>query len=390
MKRGLAALLLLMGVGMMSANAAAQTTMNVFFTERAMERGQSRMLMELTRREFPQAEWQSEMQTDTGRSLRELILADDLPEIVICAPGEAYGWAKEGVFEALDACAGDMAAVNSQVVSACTEDDRLYMAPLTATQRQIAVNRRMLERRRLGYLTSVVDHPVWYPMEFDQLLEEFELAKAPAVEIWKPSPENCAALEALIQAIYGGTMLAEDGRHSQIEHVNVRAGLEWLRERVKSGMIVQVESRQEALDHFLNGKTALFIDWTQEDEQRCARQLRENGIELMTVPYPTATGFTIRSFELTGACIPVGLEGEVHAMAEKAVAFWRTDERAQSVLDGGSIAQDDAVWLPLQDTSEVGTTLRRMMCGIVQEVLAGRNSPAEALRLAQAALDAMN
>ena len=77
-------------------------------------------------------------------------------------------------------------------------------------------------------------------------------------------------------------------------------------------------------------------------------------------------------------------------MAEKAVAFWRTDERAQSVLDGGSIAQDDAVWLPLQDTSEVGTTLRRMMCGIVQEVLAGRNSPAEALRLAQTALDAMN
>ena|GEM_PF-1065685 len=390
MKRGLAALLLLMGVGMMSANAAAQTTMNVFFTERAMERGQSRMLMELTRREFPQAEWQSEMQADTGRSLRELILADDLPEIVICAPGEAYGWAKEGVFEALDACVGDMEAVNSQVISACTEDDRLYMAPLTATQRQIAVNRRMLERRRLGYLTSVVDHPVWYPMEFDQLLEEFELAKAPAVEIWKPSPENCAALEALIQAIYGGTMLTEDGRHSQIEHVNVRAGLEWLRERVKSGMIVQVESRQEALDHFLSGKTALFIDWTQEDEQRCARQLRENGIELMTVPYPTATGFTIRSFELTGACIPVGLEGEAHAMAEKAVAFWRTDERAQSVLDGRSIAQDDAVWLPLQDTSEVGTTLRRMMCGIVQEVLAGRNSPAEALRLAQAALDAMN
>ena len=390
MKRGLAALLLLMGVGMMSANAAAQTTMNVFFTERAMERGQSLMLMELTRREFPQAEWQSEMQTDTGRSLRELILADDLPEIVICAPGEAYGWAKEGVFEALDACAGDMAAVNSQVVSACTEDGRLYMAPLTATRRQIAVNRRMLERRRLGYLTSVVDHPVWYPMEFDQLLEEFELAKAPAVEIWKPSPENCAALEALIQAIYGGTMLTEDGRHSQIEHVNVRAGLEWLRERVKSGMIVQVESRQEALDHFLSGKTALFIDWTQEDEQRCARQLRENGIELMTVPYPTATGFAIRSFELTGACIPVGLEGEAHAMAEKAVAFWRTDEWAQSVLDGGSIAQDDAVWLPLQDTSEVGTTLRRMMCGIVQEVLAGRNSPAEALRLAQAALDAMN
>ena len=226
-------------------------------------------------------------------------------------------------------------------------------------------------------------------MEFDQLLEDFALAKTPAVEIWEPRPENCAALEALIQAIYGGTMLTEDGRHSQIEHVNVRAGLEWLRDRVRNGMIAQAESRQDALEHFLSGKTALFIDWTQADAQRNARQLRENGIELVTMPYPTATGLTIRSFELTGACIPVGLETQAHAMAAKAVAFWRTDERAQGVLDGGSIRQDDAVWLPLQDTSEVGTTLRRLMCGIIKDVLEGKNTPADALRLAQAALDAM-
>ena len=154
-------------------------------------------------------------------------------------------------------------------------------------------------------------------------------------------------------------------------------------------MIAQAESRQDALEHFLSGKTALFIDWTQADAQRNARRLRENGIELVTVPYPTATGLTIRSFELTGACIPVGLETQAHAMAAEAVAFWRTDERAQSVLDGGSIRQDDAVWLPLQDTSEVGTTLRRLMCGIIKDVLKGENTPTDALRLAQAALDAM-
>ena len=387
MKRALTVLLLLMCAVTMSA--AAQPQMDVYVAADTLNQEVAERLMELTRSEFPQAEWSCEMQTNTGRSLRELILADDVPEIVICAPRDACVWAKEGLFEGLDACAGDMEAVNSQVISACTEDGRLYMAPLTATQRQIAVNRRLLERRHFDYLTSVTEHPVWYPMEFDQLLEDFALAKTPAVEIWEPRPENCAALEALIQAIYGGTMLAEDGRHSQIEHVNVRAGLDWLRDRVRNGMIAQTESRQDALEHFLSGKTALFIDWTQADAQRNARQLRENGIELVTVPYPTATGLTIRSFELTGACIPVGLETQAHAMAAKAVAFWRTDERAQSVLDGGSIRQDDAVWLPLQDTSEVGTTLRRLMCGIIKDVLKGKNTPADALRLAQAALDAM-
>ena len=386
-KRVLTVLLLLMCAVTMSA--AAQPQMDVYVAADTLNQEVAERLMELTRSEFPQAEWSCEMQTNTGRSLRELILADDVPEIVICAPRDACVWAKEGLFEGLDACAGDMEAVNSQVISACTEDGRLYMAPLTATQRQIAVNRRLLERRHFDYLTSVTEHPVWYPMEFDQLLEDFALAKTPAVEIWEPRPENCAALEALIQAIYGGTMLAEDGRHSQIEHVNVRAGLDWLRDRVRNGMIAQTESRQDALEHFLSGKTALFIDWTQADAQRNARQLRENGIELVTVPYPTATGLTIRSFELTGACIPVGLETQAHAMAAKAVAFWRTDERAQSVLDGGSIRQDDAVWLPLQDTSEVGTTLRRLMCGIIKDILEGKNTPADALRLAQAALDAM-
>lgn len=387
MKRVLTVLLLLMCAVTMSA--AAQPQMDVYVAADTLNQEAAEQLMELTRSEFPQAEWSCEMQTNTGRSLRELILADDVPEIVICAPRDACVWAKEGLFEGLDACVGDMEAVNSQVISACTEDGRLYMAPLTATQRQIAVNRRLLERRHFDYLTSVTEHPVWYPMEFDQLLEDFALEKTPAVEIWEPRPEDCAALEALIQAIYGGTMLTEDGRHSQIEHVNVRAGLEWLRDRVRNGMIAQAESRQDALEHFLSGKTALFIDWTQADAQRNARRLRENGIELVTVPYPTATGLTIRSFELTGACIPVGLETQAHAMAAKAVAFWRTDERAQGVLDGGSIRQDDAVWLPLQDTSEVGTTLRRLMCGIIKDVLEGKNTPADALRLAQAALDAM-
>lgn len=387
MKRVLTVLLLLMCAVTMSA--AAQPQMDVYVAADTLDQEVAERLMELTRSEFPQAEWSCEMQTNTGRSLRELILADDVPEIVICAPRDACVWAKEGLFERLDACAGDMEAVNSQVISACTEDGRLYMAPLTATQRQIAVNRRLLERQHFDYLTSATEHPVWYPMEFDQLLEDFALEKTPAVEIWEPRPEDCAALEALIQAIYGGTMLTEDGRHSQIEHVNVRAGLEWLRDRVRNGMIAQAESRQDALEHFLSGKTALFIDWTQADAQRNARRLRENGIELVTVPYPTATGLTIRSFELTGTCIPVGLETQAHAMAAKAVAFWRTDERAQGVLDGGSIRQDDAVWLPLQDTSEVGTTLRRLMCGIIKDVLEGKNTPADALRLAQAALDAM-
>ena len=186
MKRVLTVLLLLMCAVTMSA--AAQPQMDVYVAADTLDQEVAERLMELTRSEFPQAEWSCEMQTNTGRSLREVMLADDVPEIVICAPRDACVWAKEGLFEGLDACAGDMEAVNSQVISACTEDGRLYMAPLTATQRQIAVNRRLLERQHFDYLTSATEHPVWYPMEFDQLLEDLALAKIPAVQILAPRP----------------------------------------------------------------------------------------------------------------------------------------------------------------------------------------------------------
>lgn len=87
MKRVLTVLLLLMCAVTMSA--AAQPQMDVYVAADTLDQEAAEQLMELTRSEFPQAEWSCEMQTNTGRSLRELILADDVPEIVICAPRDA-------------------------------------------------------------------------------------------------------------------------------------------------------------------------------------------------------------------------------------------------------------------------------------------------------------
>ena len=74
-------------------------------------------------------------------------------------------------------------------------------------------------------MTNAIEHPIWYPMEFDQLLEEFALADHPALEIWPAEPETCGALEALLQALYGGAWLTEGGETGQADHINVQAAL---------------------------------------------------------------------------------------------------------------------------------------------------------------------
>ena len=249
-----------------------------------------------------------------------------MPDLIVCAPSEASLWVSDGLFIALDGCLTDAPRISEPVLDACVQDETLFMLPLTAKHRQMAVNRRLLEKRRMGYMANTIEHPIWYPMEFDQLLEEFALADHPALEIWPAEPETCGALEALLQALYGGAWLTEGGETGQANHINVQASLEWLRDRVQGGLIARVGSREEALTHFLNGETALFMDWRTGDERRCARELEKNGVELLTMPYPSSTGFVIRSFELTGVCVAAGANS---ALAMRAAAL---DETAASAV----------------------------------------------------------
>ena len=364
-KRVLAALLLLCAVTV-GMDAAAQTQMNVYFAANAMDEETAGALMERTRQAFPQAQWRAIGPTEE-RDLRALILGDDMPDLIVCAPSEASLWVSDGLFIALDGCLTDASRISEPVLDACVQDETLFMLPLTAKHRQMAV-------------------PIWYPMEFDQLLEEFALADHPALEIWPAEPETCGALEALLQALYGGAWLTEGGETGQADHINVQAALEWLRDRVRGGLIARVGSREEALTHFLNGETALFMDWQTGDERRCARELEKNGIELLTMPYPSSTGFVIRSFELTGVCVAAGANS---ALAMRAAAFWHEDAQAQRALGERGIWKDDAVWLPEIDATQKGLTLRRLMCEAIESALSGESAPKDALRLVQTTLDAM-
>ena len=388
-KKVLAAILLAIGGMMAGTGAMAQVQMDVYFTANAMERETAERLMELTRRAFPQAQWNCRQAEDEESDLRALILADDVPEIVVCAPGEANLWVSDGLFAALDGRVTDADRIDEQVLGACVQDESLFMLPLVARHRQMAVNRRLMEKRRLDSMTNPIEHPLWYPMEFDQILEEFALADHPALEIWPAEPENSGALEAMLQALYGGAWLDEKGECAQAEHVNVRAALEWLQDRVKGGLIARAESRDEALTNFLNGETAIFMDWQSAYSRLYARELEKNGVEIVEMPYPSSTGFVIRSFELTGACVAAGTDNAKRELAMRAIAFWHEDAQTQMALGDRGIWQDDAVWLPEIDATQKGMTLRRLMCEAVEAVLGGECAPKDALRLVQAAMEAM-
>lgn len=93
----------------------------------------------------------------------------------------------------------DADRIDEQVLGACVQDESLFMLPhCRAPTADGRSNRRLMEKRRLDSMTNPIEHPLWYPMEFDQILEEFALADHPAMEIWPAEPENSGALEAML------------------------------------------------------------------------------------------------------------------------------------------------------------------------------------------------
>ncbi|MDO5299283.1 MAG: extracellular solute-binding protein [Clostridia bacterium] len=379
--------LLLLAAGMQAA-CAEQTDMQVYIAEGALERETAQRLLALLGRAYPQAEWVAVFQEETGESLREMVLEDRAPQLAICTPQEAAPWAKEGLLVPLDGRISDAQMIQRQVLDACRQGDSVFMAPLAARHRQMIVNRRMLEKRRLSYMMNTIEHPVWYPTEFYQILEEFMLADIPALEIWPAQPQDCAALEALVQAIYGGALLSEDGKTCVANNGATLAGLSWLREMVAGGMITYAGSREEALEHFLAGETAFFIDWTDEEERLHARELRD--MDWFVMPYPTASGLPIRSFDVAGVAAFMGTDAAQRAIALQAIAFLHENAQTQLILGDRAIWQDDAIWLPCLSASSMGTTLRSLFCEAVNSVMEQGQTPEQALRVLQAAMEAAN
>ncbi|MBQ7887709.1 MAG: carbohydrate ABC transporter substrate-binding protein [Clostridia bacterium] len=360
--------------------AAAQEAMRLYVGEGAMEEGHVRQLMALLEED---AQWTL---MEDERTLRELVLAGDAPDLAICAPAEAQPWAREGLLLPLHTHIGSQQRMQRQVLDLCVHREELFMAPLVARHRQMAVNVRMLEELGLGYMLDSQTYPVWYPAQFYQIMEEFLIKDEIAVDVWRAQMDDSAAIEALTQAVFGGMLLSEDGLSCTANSMNMRAGVQWLSDCIDDGMIGYCQTREDALARFLSGETAIFIDWTQALQAQLEETIREKGLEIETRPYPAAVGLPVRSFELVGVC--AFASGEQARDAKLVRACVKMHEAAQEVLGARGVWQDGAIW-PASLDGPGGATLRSLFCEALTQMIEGGQSAQDALERVQAAMDAL-
>lgn len=348
---------------LLAVPAYAQEEMTVYVSQRAMDEGTAQLLVRLLEETFPQADWTLDY---GGEDLRDRVLGDRAPQMAICLPQEAAPWAREGLLEPMDGLMMDLDRIEQQVVQACVQEESLFMIPLLARHRQMAANRAILEAARFGYLLDSVAHPVWTPLEFFQLLEELSLEGLPGADLWVATPSEADGPQALVQALYSRPLIAQDGVSVRADAMEISAALSWLQRMVQAEMIVIAPGRTKALERFLAGETALFFDWTREEERRWKSLLEERGIDVVSLPYPSSCGLPVRSFDVVGVAV---FRSPCSALALEAACFFHEDAQAQAILGGRAIWKDDSLWLTSLSATDRGTTLRALLCTAMEEVL---------------------
>ena len=383
--RRLAALFVLLGCLAAGVQAEEAVRMEVYAAEAAMDVQTAEDLVRLLGDAFPQAAWT--LMDAQGGSLRQRVMDDRAPDLAICAPGEAMPWAKEGLLLPLDGRISGASRIQRAALEPGVWEERLYMAPLLARHRQMAVNADRIEQMQMDYLLDSAAYTAWLPPQLEHVLKETSMAEEMGMEVWPPDGDEGEAVMALVQALYGGAWLGDEGEVCVGTPAAI-LGAGWLGEMVECGAVGYVESRQAALKNFLAGETAVFIDWTEADERRWQRLGTDAPFTLKTMPYPSADGVPVRSFDLAGVCAFDTGDTERNALLMRAVSFLHENGEMQALLGDRVIWQDDAVWLRIPDAEACGATRMRLAGGALAAVLAGEANARTVFAGVQAAMDA--
>lgn len=379
-----AALAMLLAVLCAAAGAAEQDVMRVYVSEEALGESDAEQAIRMLAAQWPDTTWE---QVTGGEDLRTWVMKDRAPQLAICSPAEAREWAAEGLLLPLQTRIEGQTRIQSQVLDACVMEEQLFMAPLRAKHRQMAVNTDLFEQAHLSHMLDRAEYPAWYPAQMQQMIEELTFSDMTAFEIWLPDEENSAALEALVQAIYAGSFAAEDETRWQMDSEEIHAGMNWLNDLLECEMIAMAKSREDALARFVRGETAMFIDWSVDTAAQQKDALAKNGIEVAAVPYPSAAGVPVRSYELVGICAFDSGDTARNALALQAAQ--RLYQQAEKWLGSRGIARDDSIWMTCLSAHEQGATVRSLFAKALAGVLSGEATARDALEQAQAALDAM-
>ncbi len=249
------------------------------------------------------------------------------------------------------------------------------MLPLGLRERNMAIRVRAVEKANMAHLLDERQHPAWYPSEVLQLLDELALQGAPGLAFWPPEEADMPSLEAFLRGVSARWFAPDAAFADEIDEEALQDALSWMEEMTQAGLVDVAGDREEALDAFLAGETAIFIDWTAEESSRCAQEMADG--EIVLLPYPSMTGQPHRVGDAIVLCAP-------RPQSEAG-----TDAARRAAESAAQPRKEMETWLRAIDSLEGGATLRSLLAQAAADILGGKAGAREAAARIVRALEAV-
>ena len=242
--------------------------------------------------------------TSGGDRIRMAIENHSVCDVLFDAPGRIIDYGKKGLLVSLNdwfdaQYASDLR--HKSLLGACSSGGKYYMYPLSTAPFYMAFNKKRL--KDAGVLDVVREG--WTDKDF------LTVVRALKKKGYVPGSVFCAgeggdqATRAFVCSLYGSSIT---NRSLTGYTVNDEAGVKalgFIKRCLDEGTILPgaYYSGVDDINNFVNGLTSFTLLWSPNLQRNNEASLRENDIQTVEVPFPSASGKPALEYLVNGFCV---------------------------------------------------------------------------------------
>ncbi len=253
------------------------------------------------------------------------------PDILFDAPGRIMEYASSGTLVNLDDMftADFKADITSEgLLSSCSDGKNYYMYPISAAPFTMALNKTILEKEGLLDMAPVDGDRTWTTEEFIALSKALQEKGYKGAEIYCGGQGGDQGTRAFISNLTGATIM-DAGRTKYT--MDTKEGIDAVKmilDGIDAGYMSANPAgvANDALDHFDQGQVAISILWGPGLAKGRESNLKQSGIEALSVSLPSPTGKPSLEYLINGFCVFDNGDADKIAASKEFIKFLCDDE----------------------------------------------------------------
>ena len=253
------------------------------------------------------------------------------PDVLFDAPGRIMEYASSGELVSLDDMFTDefKADITSEgLLSSCGDGKNYYMYPISAAPFTMAINKTILEKEGLLDMAPTTGDRTWTTDEFIALSKALQAKGYKGAEIFCGGQGGDQGTRAFISNLTGATIMDAERTKYTMDTKEGIAAVEMIKKGVDEGYMQANTAgvANDALDHFDQGNVAMTILWGPGLAKGRAENLKQAGIEALSVSLPSPTGTPSLEYLINGFCVFNNKDEDKIAASKELIKFLCDDK----------------------------------------------------------------